>query len=123
LTSRDPATLPSVKNVHDLPDTWLMGSEKVYKNGKFIGESPCISERLGDSVGVSWTPAGIRRHHNRRVEFTWGVDGLKSDRETYCEDGPWERDSPPTSPLWAVAQLAMDKTIPILQFPAGNSNI
>ena len=126
MTSHDPTTLQSVEDAKHLPDTWVLDPDGyVCKHGKVTGRCGDLDTTPGDNISVSWTPAGIRLHHYRRVQFTWSVDGPDTgDRNTSPPVRPWDRDSPPTGPLWAVVDMWEVDSVSVLDtFPTGKYTI
>ena len=97
----------------------------MYKDGEDMGQCGGLDTSLGDNIGVSWTRAGIRRHHNRRVRFRWSVDGPETGHWlTSPPVRPWDRDAPPTGPLWAVLELWQVDSVSVLDtFPTGKYTI
>ena len=126
MTSRDPTTHQSVDYAAYLPDAWMLDpGGGVYKDGKWMGQGFRLRPISGDNISVSWTPAGITHRHNRCVEFTWSVDGHETgDRHGYPTIRPWDRDSPPTGPLWAVVGMWQVHSVSVLDtFPTGKYTI
>ena len=79
-----------------------------------------LSVNTGDKLSVSWTSDGIRLCYNGVVSFTWGVFGpwtIKADRPPAR---PWEGDTPPEGPLWAVVELWTVDSVAVYDlFPTG----
>ena len=124
LTSHDPATLQPVGDIRSFPHSWLMHHAGcMYKDGKKMGRCPCFYLPVCPiySIGLSWSPAGITRHRNRKVELTWGTEASRTGNWSMSGHvRPWDAVSPPTRPLWVVMDLEVVETALVLDyFPPG----
>ena len=66
----------------------------VYRGHERFYLGQCLPLRQGDTIVVSWTPAGVFRYHKGRLNLAWGEGS---------PEPPWT--VPPECPLWAVVEL------------------